>query len=363
MGILSWSGAYVLVAAATIGLYFWDFKWPEKHPSFGVVLQDPGLGLQYLAAWLGSPFSQFVQSQMFPAVVIGVAILALAFYLSLSLLRIWKQTGENSILTACFPWIILLGYGAVSGVLTTAGRAGFGLKSALESRYTSQSLWVAIGLVGILYTLWSHEKETRGGRGNLRFGLIVGVTSILAVSSWFSGFEKMQFSGRSDQQELFTLQLLSVAPSNPMLIWLHPDPDHVGKRAKLLIEAGILDVEQVGDWIKKFPDASRRQKSKAGWFKVTRIDDEIIHVAGRAMLPNQGVPANYVVLGRRDEDENVDLTSGFAMDVESPEIVSTFDKPGSTFAAKFYWPLSKEPRFVMAAVDVKNQRLYRLSER
>ena len=50
-------------------------------------------------------------------------------------------------------WFTLLVYSLASAVVTTSGRMGFGVEQAMESRYTTFSLYGIIGLVGLVMIL------------------------------------------------------------------------------------------------------------------------------------------------------------------------------------------------------------------
>jgi hypothetical protein len=362
--IISWTAAYLALALATISFYFWDYQSNGIHQFLSPLLAHPLLGLKYYMAWLGSPLRY--EPQIRAAIIVGAVVLSLVF-ISLAMVSIkWKYSSGTDVLSSCYPWICLTAYGILSGLAITSGRMQlYGLGGALTSRHTSFSLWVSIGLVGILYTLWNYEKDRHRITANITFGIIIGLISILTVSSWILGYKDMRAASSRSRQNLLTLRLLDVAPSNPLLNRLYIDPDLVRRRAKFLIQHGMLNIDEIGNWLMEKVKAPDGQD--AGWFSVINSENENkISVTGWAMLPGKRVPADFVVLAEKYPSGNIEIVTGLANTIERPDVVEEKHNSKlilSGFEDKLDNIYADGNQFLMFAVDLHNRRLYELKQK
>ncbi|RYF02315.1 MAG: hypothetical protein EOO32_00530 [Comamonadaceae bacterium] len=144
------------LTAACVTAYFADYTSPGGHGSVIASLKTDPLGmLQYTVQYLGSPFQLLpdARQSMWLGQIFGVAFGLLTLHqLSTALRSPRTHKLELSLLT-----FIL--YVAGIAFATAGGRLGFGLESALSSRYTTPTMmaWAAIG---ILY--WPQIVALRG---------------------------------------------------------------------------------------------------------------------------------------------------------------------------------------------------------
>ena len=360
--VLWWSALYLVAAVATIGFYFWDYSRPAYHPPYTVVPDNPALGLRYFLAWLGSPFSQYTAQRLVYATVLGTALLGLLLIALAILGWKWRQRWDAALASAGYPWIALTLYGLILGLVTTLGRAGFGVEQALSSRYISHSLWVAIGVIGILYTVWAHGQGERRDAPSGSLGLVLGIVSILTVLAWFEGYGEMQAAGRRSRLNLLTLRLIDLAPHNPLFDRLHPNPRVVSRRARFLIDHQVLEVDTVGHWVQD--KVSAPDGGGGGFFKVVKQEEQEIQVSGWASLPGEGVPADWVLLSRASKQHTAQVVAGLMLTRKRPDVVRELENPRlliSGFREILRYEVAESDEFRMFAVDEQNQRLYQLS--
>ncbi len=379
--VLWWTILYVSLAVATMVFYFWEFVWAPV--PYGLALKDPGLGLKFFVALVGSPLSQYASDQVFAATLVGIGVLLMALFSLGVIVRQWMCCRDVDLVTTCYPWICLFGYGVLSSLAVTSGRANWGLEAALVSAYTSVSLWVSIGLVGIVCGLWNfHGLKTRAGT-NITFGLSLGILFFLTFFSWVDGIGQMQLENVRAEQRLLNLRLLPVIPSNPLddrhRPWL--DPKIIRDRFMLFIDHGLLQIETIGPWITERVQAP--EPGDAGRFTIAVQSDEhiylspeevirdvkrstkVLQIDGWAMLPDQGVPADFVILGKRDEAGSMRVITGFVTKVKRPDIVMAQNNPRlllSGFSDTLDSTFLENPQFFLFAVDLKNQRVYGLKQ-
>jgi hypothetical protein len=361
--IVSWTTVYIVLAVATIKFYFWDYRSNGIHQFFNVVLQHPGLGFNYFTAWLGSPLRY--AREVHSVIIVGRGILFLVIVSFIAIWMKWKNSSDNAVLASCYPWICFILYGILSGLAITAGRARYGLDYALSSRHTTHSLWIIIAIVGVFYTLWDYEKNRQRIATNVAFGILMGVISLLTVWSWFGGYRSMQTASLRSQQNLLTLRLLDEVPSNPLVNRIDINPDLVRRLASTFIKHDILNIDQIGDWLKEKVQAPDGQD--AGWFTVSSNENENkINVSGWAMLPGKGVPADFVVLAKKDQSGNIEIVTGLTNRIKRPDVVEEKHNPKlllSGFEDRLDNTHIDGNQFLMFAVDLNNRRLYGLSQR
>ena len=143
--ILVWS----VVALLNLGLYFWDYHKPLHHPSLTFAFMHPLQAWEFVFAFLGSPLSG---GSMASAVVIGkwTTLVFLLFGII-----IWHARNKV-LLKLSGGWITVATYAFLSAVITSVGRLGFGMNSALSTRYTTFSLYWYVALLGLLGVITEH---------------------------------------------------------------------------------------------------------------------------------------------------------------------------------------------------------------
>ena len=296
------------------------------------------------------------------ATVLGTALFGLLLIALAVLGWKWRQRWDAALASAGYPWIALTLYGLILGLVTTLGRAGFGVEQALSSRYISNSLWVTIGVIGILYTVWAHGQGERRDAPSGSLGLVLGIVLILTALAWFEGYGEMQAAGRRSRLNLLTLRLIDLAPHNPLFDRLHPNPRRVSRRARFLIDHQVLEVDTVGHWVQ---DKVSAPDGGGGFFKVVKQEEQEIQVSGWASLPGEGVPADWVLLSRASKQHKAQVVAGLMLTRKRPDVVRELENPRlliSGFREILRYEVAESDEFRMFAVDERNQRLYQLSE-
>jgi hypothetical protein len=359
--IIRWTALYLVCAIVTISFYFWDYIKPEYHPSFDVVFKDPVLGLKYLAALVGAPFTQCSHDAL-PAIVAGTVVLCL-FTVSLFLVAArWKSSGDTVFRACCYPFLSFSFFGIVSVLVATSGRAGFGVMQALSGRYSSSTLMITVGLVGIIYTLWFDLRNAGRSTAKVILSTFIVIISLFTISSWACGIGSMQKVHTRCRQNLLTLCLLDLAPRNPLLSWLHPKAKMVRERSLLLREHDILKYESVGVWLTKRLKVA--ETDDAGSFRIERQHPGTLRVEGWAMLPNEGIPPEFVIMAKYGASGKVKIITGFIMKHERPDVVEAKKNPRllySGFGETLKMNYHKRDRITMWAVDLTNKRAYILT--
>jgi hypothetical protein len=141
-----WMGAWAAAAIVCMTLYFFHYVKPPHHPAIAQGA-SPIRAYRYVAGFLGSHLSRATSFEpITQAVSIGTVLLAL--YLG-SMFYAKRRSRDPSLAIRMLPWFALGGYAVLSGVLAAAARIGFGISQALDSRYTSFSLYLSIAVIAL----------------------------------------------------------------------------------------------------------------------------------------------------------------------------------------------------------------------
>ena len=144
--ITFWISLFILI----FGFYTDNY---QAQSDINFIFKHPLFSFQYWLNLSGSPLASsfFLSSQELglglSSIIGGVM---LTTFLLLAILLIWKR---NSIASEVIPWISLGLFSILFGLLTTLGRAKFGIENptwSMSSRYNTASIFLVISLVQII---------------------------------------------------------------------------------------------------------------------------------------------------------------------------------------------------------------------
>lgn len=155
---LSWIAVFI----SNIIIYFYDYHKPEASPSLIPAFQNPWQTLQFFLAFLGSPLgSGYGISSLTSSTFIGG--LEIGIFLCLFIYLI-KHIKSRHLLERSIGWIMIALYSIISALITSVGRVGFGIESALPSKYTTFSLYLIIAIIHLLPIFFSHIHSQKNPR-------------------------------------------------------------------------------------------------------------------------------------------------------------------------------------------------------
>jgi hypothetical protein len=234
---IAMSAAWVVMMGATLALYFHGYVKPAVHPSFWEVTRHPMRAAEYLLVFLGTPLSRglgVATAGVFGGVVAAVNVPIL-----------WAVGRRRELAVRATPWLTLIGFGWINALAATAGRVGFGVEQAADSRYTTFALPIVIGLTFMAVMLW--EESRRGpaaaaARGMM--GSLVGGTAVLLVICYaitFShGVKAMSVSRRMRLRGVAGLEFVELAETSECVEALYPNPAAIKRTAEFLNSIGYL---------------------------------------------------------------------------------------------------------------------------
>lgn len=293
-----WLGLYLLAAVAAIGFYFVGYQRPPRHPGF-VSLQPHAVDLaHYLILWIGSYFA----SDYVNPFIAGVVALGLFTIVGAGTLIFLFRTGEWR---TSYPWVLIGSYAVVTAVTTAFGRLGFGVRQALDIRYTAFSLFFYLALVGGSFALYcAHFRNSRVGRAC--FLTPAAGLAIIAALCWMGCYQKgvalLPHHREYRVKLLDALKWMEVIPDNPDLALIYPSIEILRRRAGTLAEHGILRVPFVkGPLAAQVRQSPANASGSAGRIETCAFDNSgSLLITGWAWLPDKNQRADYIVIGCQD---------------------------------------------------------------
>ncbi len=118
------------------------------HLSIGEIASKPAAFGFYLFGLLGAPIAFWVPPDLRALVSLGAGCMLFTVFLYLCALIFWRHRS----LTEAAPWIALAVFSFAFCVITTYGRAGFGIETAaIVSRYTTHELLFTVAVLALGY--------------------------------------------------------------------------------------------------------------------------------------------------------------------------------------------------------------------
>jgi hypothetical protein len=174
-----WWLIWASVGIVSVCLYFHGFARPAAHRSPMEAIKHPLLAVQFALAYLGNPFcsgTAFEQASI--AQIAGAALVIALFF---SVVYLWRWRRDRTFLAHSLPWLSLSSIALVNGVLTTLGRVGFGMNTAMSSRYVSFAIMLPIGLlflVSLFLRHWHERSPVNVNSARVTMGFVSFVTAL-----------------------------------------------------------------------------------------------------------------------------------------------------------------------------------------
>lgn len=291
---------YLICAAAAITAYFVGYHRPAHHPQF--LAGHPGAWklAHYLILWVGSYFNSSISDPF----AVGLAALALLAAALLGAVWVLRERGEWR---AFYPGLIIAAYAGATAAITAAGRIGFGVEQALDTRYRTYSLFFYLAIIALLFALYCSRVRHAVAGVRRMFLLGCSMVALAALIGWIGcyrdGLRLQEVLANRNLVLLRALEWSEVVPDNPELRNVFPLPDFLLERTRILRENGILRLS--------FPSSAlaRRVREEPhptngdpyGQLETCVIDsNHNLWITGRAQLPDRGQPPDCIVIGVAD---------------------------------------------------------------
>jgi hypothetical protein len=281
-------------------IYFVGYIKPANHPTIAAS-GNPLDYFIYVTTFLGAHLSRASQSEsLLQAAMIGLGLItiygaAVAFAI--------RRRSHHDLTERLLPWLGLGGYAILNALLAAAARIGMGVNQALDSRYTSFSLYLSVAAIGVAAIL---KQEIRSRRPSERVErALVRVEAILLTA--FAAFSLTAFScGRTVMAETKRTRLLgkgallfsNVIESGDIHDrYLVANALHARTYANTLDRLGLLHPPMFRSAeISNLPT----KEIEAGYLDIVSVFGQSCNVRGWAIIPETRSPAHCVVLSYKD---------------------------------------------------------------
>lgn len=298
---IAWGVAWASAGLGALALYFYDYVKPPYHPAIAAS-GNPIDYFIYLTTFLGGHLSRaFGNEAIFQAAAVGAVLLGLW---CAAIAYTFRYRGDSDLVRRILPWAALGGYAVLNALLAAAARIGLGISQALDSRYTTFSLYISIAVIG-LFAVIKQDIAFRTDTQRLKRAVVRLETALLTAFavllltafSWGRTFfidthrtrlwgkGALLFSNVMDSGEIHDRYLMANAPEARAYANML---DSIGLlRPSMLPTAEIanLNVKDIGE---------------IGFLDVVSTSGTSCSAVGWAIMPKTGMRPHCVVLSYED---------------------------------------------------------------
>lgn len=233
--LLIWLGFFIV----SVAIYLIGYHKPSYHPSTFFFLKHPLIAGTYFFNFLGSSLAR--SSNL--AIITGIIIFSLFLVLSHYFVKNYKSIPQAS------PWLSLGLFAVLFSLLTTVGRAGFGIEQANASRYTTTSLFLVISIIQLwrLYLCYNTDSRKVSFLGEKPFKTFAVILTVIFIINSLQIIHIGEKTWRQKQNSKICLELLYFMDesylvseaSNSCLKELFPVPIALKTYAESLTKIGL----------------------------------------------------------------------------------------------------------------------------
>jgi hypothetical protein len=286
---------------ANVALYFQDYEFPTSPGLWTVLRADPLRVMEYFCAFLGNPLvNQDAGHRINAGIIIGGLQFILFIVICVLIFR-WRK--KSALMTRVWPWLTLGGYGILSALLATSGRAAISAEQALSSRYGIFGVCLTVALVFLVPIILFHgslvEEKSVFAFKKIRLAMTALVVAIIALYAlaWPAAVMNLTVFGLDLRLAKSCLKFIDVLPPQPATVaLLCPNYLKVKKMADALNHAGVWNyslhqTRRLADFKQVLPPAG----TDMGVIENFRINGANLLVSGWAISPARHAAADCVL--------------------------------------------------------------------
>jgi hypothetical protein len=353
-------------------LYFHNYIKPSHHPSFSRFLSYPFTAIDYFLIFLGSPLSNY---QLGTARIVGLILIIL--FSSILCYLLWRRK-DRQLVYCSIPWIAIAVYSCASALITTVGRLGFGLETAMSSRYTTFSLYLVISLIylaGIVAdNIIHHQFIRRASKAYIaaKLFLVFLIISFFVTHTltYLAGVRTMESNYRYRLHAKACLLFINAVDERAAIeATIYPSFPVIKSSIERLNKMHFLKPALVesSEILALMGKEGRHSPEENGFFdSVAKISEIEISTSGWAIFPKRKQPADAVVLAYETSKNAPKAFAIAGVMGSSPDVAKALNNPAYQ---KVRWtktfPVSKLPKGPIKlsawAFDTETKQMYRLA--
>jgi hypothetical protein len=324
-------GCWLLGFAVNVGLYFFNYIKPPSHPSFTEAWTKLLAALGYFLALLGAPLGWGIKlNSLYQAIAVGFGMAALFVLLCT---YVWRHRNESLVLYRTSGWLTLGSYTLVSASVTTLGRLGLGMDTALSSRYgafTFPLIVALVYLVPIVLDMYAKKRLPQVEPWLFRCTILLSTVLIfLHVATTRSALARVKSNWEHRLQAKAVLLFISALPSESLTRTMYPGLEALKYYAEGLDRHGLLS-----PGLRKnlsIEKGERRQTAggdQCGWFDLLRHKGGTTYFAkGWAILSHRREPADGIVLAYEESDGSFAIFDLVVKRTQRPDVAQALQRP------------------------------------
>lgn len=321
-------GFWLLGFAVNVGLYFSNYIKPPYHPSFTEALAKLFAALGYFLALLGAPLGWGTKlNSLYQAIGVGFGMAVLFVLLCV---YVWRHRNESLVLYRTLAWLTLGSYTLVSAGVTTLGRLGLGMQTALSSRYgafTFPLIVALVYLVPIVLDIYGKKRLPQVEPWMIRCAtLLSAVLILLHLATTRSALATVERNWRNRLQAKAVLLFISTLPNESLTRTMYPGLEALKYYAEGVDRHGLLS-----PGLRKslsIENGERRQTAgvdRCGWFDLLQHKEGTTYFAkGWAILSHRREPADGIVLAYEESDGSFAIFDLVVVRTRRPDVAQAF---------------------------------------
>lgn len=132
--------------------YLIDYHKPKHHPNIFFSLEETITRIKYFFVLIGF-WGDNIENKIIIGSLVFIIFYLFSFY--------YYCRNFNNIKKYYLPLLSLSNYSILFALMTTLGRAGFGVSQATSSRYTTPMIFIYISIVQSVYFVWFKENNLK----------------------------------------------------------------------------------------------------------------------------------------------------------------------------------------------------------
>jgi hypothetical protein len=302
--IIVWLSAWLCAAGAAVALYFFHYTKPPEHPPL-FASSHPGDYFLYVTTFLGGHLSK---ADLTKSILVAAENGTLLLLLYLGGLFWTIRSHDADFRKKMLPWLGLGGFAILNAFLAAATRIGFGVNQALDSRYTTFSLFISLSVIGMFAVTTTTRLNSGANRPALGLKwigiawLLTACPTLLLISHlnacWW-GIDSMQQSRISRLHGKAALLFANVLDAGPAYSrYLIANAAQTGPWANMANSLGFIHPPLL-----QSPELSKldHRPQTAGFFEsLTAKQEGTWKASGWAIIPKAFRPADAVLLAYED---------------------------------------------------------------
>jgi len=285
---------WLMAFLANVALYFQDYQFPATAGLWAVLRARPFAVVEYLLTFLGCPLvNQPDSAAVTSGCLLGGVQLALFAVVALMVFRARKNPG---LMARVWPWLTLGGYGILSALLATVGRAAGGPAQALSPRYGIFGVCLTVSLIYLVPRVLLNTPALSTARRRVALAFLAALVLTLHALAVPAAVMNMTIAGLDRQLAKSSLRFLSVLPPQTATeLYLCPNQAWAKLMAQALAQAGVWSfslhpTRRLADFNPALAPAD-----PIGSIEYAQVHGPDLLLFGWALAPSRRVAADAVV--------------------------------------------------------------------